>query len=551
MLNTVSNTFVAQPLAQTFTVTHPGGSILTSIGLYFQTRTAAGGSPVTIELRPMTDAGPSSVQYYDGTQVTVERSDVNVEPSTFNSSSETRFTFARPFYAAENTTYAIVVYTSAPASDYKLWKGELGQFVNGSQQQVITKQLNTGSMFESSNGTVWTANQNVDLCFNVYRAKFKTQESGIYLRSNNPPRRALTNNVFNNSLINYNANPLRTTNGSASVVVYHPSHGFSVNDYVNIDGLDSSTSYNGITGVNIIGNRQITAADPFGYTITTGASATATGRVGGSNVTATEQYVVDAFKPNVPSIIPVNTQLEFFGKFTDHKSFANTDQTDYAQSTLYGSVTNNSWADTVNPKIIASAYNETARSLTNPSLILAANISTTDQYLAPMIEINNSTMSIVSMFSDYSDSDSHPLIGTTRNAISTVDFVPETNASGGTNSSKHISIPFTLRSQVANSIRVQMLAERPVGTDFKVWYRVKLGDEININEVDWTQFSTTSDEPNYSNYDDLGAGNVLNDFIFNAYDIDDFDTYQTKITFHSNNSSKYCTIHDIRTAATA
>lgn len=540
------------PMAQTFRVVEPGGSVLTSIGLFFERCTTASELPITIELRPVIESGnPSSQRFMPGTRVTRSasyvRGVVNAAGgssgvgATFGSSAEVKFTFREPVYIPYNTEVAIVAYTAAPAGQYKVFAGTLGENEIGSTTAKVNHQLDAGVFFQSSNGTAWSKDQNTDIAFKVYRAVFNATGNRARLLVSAPPRKRLTENTYTQNLVEYPTAPLITDSGATTLKVIHPAHGFQVGDTVNISGLDSSTEYNGVFGVSIIGDRTITAIDPYGYSFTMDSAATATGRTGGSNVTASEQYVINDFILSVPNNQPANTNIYAKGKFVTSKSFGGSETA--GSNTENNRVIIGKVARLVDPHVVLSEENETGDSA---STFFDIGLDTDNKYVAPYINANAAVLGTIANFVDYQDSAST----TERNLISTITFTKETQPDGGTTASKHLTVPFVLEND-ATSIRVMMDARRPVGSDFSVWYRTaQSSSDTLLSEKGWTEFSKSINPPNKSNYSQIEASEATRQYEFNVFDIPSFDEYQIKITFNSNRSSNVPTIKNLRTIAT-
>lgn len=540
------------PLAQTFRVTEPGGSVLTGIGIFFQKAPAASDPqlPITVELRPTTAGMPSARRFIPGTRVSKSAADVRSAASdTFSSATEVKFTFTEPVYIPTNTEIAIVIATSAMVGHYKVWKGTIGEHVAGSTTKLVSQNLNSGAMFQSANGTVWSPDQYSDLAFKVYRAKFSQTHSLAHFEADVPPMKALTENTYTDNLVRYPSDPLRFEGGTGTMNVIHPGHGFIVGDKVKIRttdaGFDSSDTINGVSGANILKTHTITGVDAFGYSVDLGVNSTASVRAGGTGVLASEQYVMDEFKLTMPRQTPPKTSIRAFGYFTTTKSLA-------GNETAY-TTTSNATIDLdapmvfKNPHVIASHEQEVAAARLNgePSTTIKVVMQTSDKYNAPYINASAASLKTLSNFIDYQDSDNSLYDFT--NQMVTVDHAAETEPEGGTHAAKHITIPFSLE-DVATSIRVMVDAFRPDTTDFNVWYRTaKAGDETPINEKNWVAFSNTIN----SNYSDKAAGDIgFEQYEFNVYDISDFDTYQIKITMSSRRSTMVPKFRNLRTIAT-
>lgn len=545
------------PMAQTFRVTEKNGSVLTAVGLYFQSAPAASDDqlPITIELRPVTESGnPSGRRFISGTRVSASAAQIRaVANTTFGSATEYKFTFDQPLYVPGNVELALVAYTNAKVGQYKVWAGKIGEHVFGSTTELVSQQLASGVFFQSSNGTAWSKDQETDIAFRIYRAKFDTSVTATaYMNTNLPSKKLLTENVYTDALTKYPAEPLIFTKDNSKIRVLHPGHGFIIGDKVKISsdssGYDSADTINGIPGSELLRTHTIDSADPFGYTISVTSTADSSLRGGGTNIYASEQYIIDDFILNVPNIVPTASSLSFNGDFTTTKSFAG-NETAYA-TTSNVSLDLRKPTKFNNPHVIASKAQEDDPTKLNgdPSTVIRAVFSTTDTYVAPSIDLPTSNIKTLANFIDYPQSDDSS--ASNRNNITTIDYVAETSPDGGTNASKHITIPFQLE-EAATSIRVYVDAIRPVGSDFTVWYRTLENSTSGyIADKNWVEFSKTINPPNSSNYSQIGETDFYRQFEFNVYDLPDFTTYQIKITMNSTNSSSVPEFKNLRTIAT-
>jgi len=542
------------PLAQTFRVTEPGGSVLTSVGVFFQRGPATGEEqlPITLELRPTVNGTPSATRFIPGTRVVATAAAIRaIASETFSSSTEYKFTFKEPVYVPANVEMAIVLATSGKVGHYKVWSGTQGQHVAGSTTKLVTKDLNSGVLFRSSNGTVWTGDQTSDLAFKVYRASFNFQFNVAYMEVDTPPLKSLTENTITDNIIKYPADPLVFTGGSTTMSVIHPAHGFIVGDKVklrsNSTALDSADTVNGVSGANLLKTHTITAVDAFGYSMTLAQSADSSIRAGGTSLLASEQYTIDGFKMVLPRITPPLTRMYAEGDFTTTTSIAGSEtayQTDTKIPIEFDNVTY--FED---PHLAASREQEEAATRLNGevSTKVRVTLETQNKYVAPYFNVNASSLNIISHFIDYQDSSGS---ANNRNAMSTLPYVIESNSDGGTTASKHLTIAYVLE-DTATSIRVIVDAIKPEGTDFQCWFRTLApGSESNIQEQAWVPFNLTNNPPNASNYNDRGFHDTFRQYEFNVFDILDFNTYQIKITLNSSRSTKVPIFTNLRTIAT-
>ena len=532
------------PLGQTFRIIEENGVHLTGIGLFFSSKPTDTNLPITVELRTVTEDGnPSSQHSISGSKVSKKASEITTVTSFDGSTGENKFTFDYPIFIPGNVEMAIVVYTNAAPGDYKIWLAELGKYEFGTTESRITSQPELGSFFMSSNNTTWTPDQNKDLAFKVYKAKFNLAQTTAKMYADTPPPNALI------------PSPFIFSAGDSDARVLHPMHGFLVGDTVTLSGLDSTTTYNGILGSSINGDRTISAVDPYGYTVKFDSAADSDVLGGGYGVFATNQYVIDAALMRLPHYTPNNSFLQIGGDFYTHKSFAG-NQTPYVTETNVSMSTENIHYFK-NPFVLASEKTETNSLSGNESVGINVYISGFDSDTAPFF---NTSLAQIEARQNHIDNSDSAAEGT-KNTISTYLYNSETAANTSTGAAKHIATPVLLATNSngifdddkATSIRVLIDASVPDGASFTVWYRTGLQSEESenpLNEKSWTAFSKVS--PN-SNYDDFSVNQNRDryaEYKFNKYDLTDFDAYQIKITMHSTNSAAVPTFRNLRTIAT-
>ena len=556
MPNELNLSDVSSPLAQTFNITEPGGVYLTGIGLYFFSKPTVddGNFPVTLELRPMTEAGlPNAFEVYPGTRVVKSKADVTVN-TEFNTASETKFDFPAPFYVPENTQVAMTLSTNAPPGGYRVWIAELGDFEYGSTSKRVIEQPNVGVFFISSNGTNFTAEQNRDLAFKVYNAQFKQSENLAVLYNDAPPLRKLSkiSPLFDD--------PLIFTANNNFVSLSAPQHGFQSSDYVRIYGLDSAETYNGVKGTSILGKRQITNVDPYGFTFRMDSAADSDIRGGGADMLCTQQYVVDQFKLAIPEFRPQDTTMNIEASMVTTRSWAQ-NTSHYDREGLF-TLKNGAYYNPELPYVIASADVESDRLGSNPSCTFNVEMNSSNINVAPYIDLNSAVLEVGNNIIDYPDSagafagaDGYDSFGYDgRNFLSTFDYVSESAILGGSHAAKFMANPVLLFTP-ATSIKVLVDAINSTYTDFEVWYRTNtIGrDDDYPTSLQWYKFSTSSIPPNSSNYDDMPRDNdraTYREYVFNQQDLPEFNVYQIKIVMKSTNSTYVPQFKNLRTIAT-
>ena len=170
------------PVAQTFftpeakSVKQNYGIFVSSVDLFFKAKplSFAPQLPVTVRIVTTDNGYPTenivaaATVYPDAVNIT---DGVVTLPSSSDSTTYTKFTFANPVYLAPHSEYAIVVFSESP--DYEVWISELGENIIGTNRRV-SEQPYAGSFFRSQNASTWTPFQNQDLMFVINKAVFST-----------------------------------------------------------------------------------------------------------------------------------------------------------------------------------------------------------------------------------------------------------------------------------------------------------------------------------------------------------------------------------------
>jgi hypothetical protein len=154
---------IVDPLAQTFNLTED--RYVTAVGLYFATKDPS--QPVTVQLRNV-------VNGYPGPTVLASRTLRPEEVITSaDGTAETKVALPDPVLVQANTEYAIAIIT--PSSQYRVFVARMGAKDIRTGQVVARQPYTVGVMFSSSNGTAWTAHQDMDLKLRLYAAKFANE----------------------------------------------------------------------------------------------------------------------------------------------------------------------------------------------------------------------------------------------------------------------------------------------------------------------------------------------------------------------------------------
>jgi len=229
------------PLAQTFLVQSPGGAFLSKVDIFFATKDSA--IPVNLEIREVVNGYPGK-KVLPFSKVTLMPSQVNLSATNVAMTdgsgasypkydTPTTFVFPSPVYVQDAQEYAIVL--SSDSNNYKVWISQMGDRIPASSR-TISEQPYAGVLFKSQNSTTWTANQDQDLKFTVYRCKFDIERTGQV---------EFVNDVLSTNLIE--TAPFQTASGTNKVRVWHQNHGMFTDSKVVFDNINTAV-YTGTAG---------------------------------------------------------------------------------------------------------------------------------------------------------------------------------------------------------------------------------------------------------------------------------------------------------------
>ena len=523
------------PLAQTFFVTEEYGMFATKIDLFVKSKDLA--IPIEVQIRPVVNGVPSSSSIIANAVKFVTPSGVNLptaQTTTAVIAAPTTFEFEEPIFLQPNTEYAIVVL--AESKDYEVYVAETYQYELGSTEQKVNKQPSLGSLFKSQNGSTWEPDQTKDLMFRIYKAAFDVADGYAVFENGAVQRQSLL------------ANPLYLESGAKKVTVLIPNHSLLVGDSIDIRGLDSGTSYNGITGANIMGSKLITAVDGFGITYNASgtSNASSSGRFGGARgaLNIDKQIMMDGVIPYFTSLLPQTTDLKYNYKFTTGKSLAG-GETPYGKSANYSSDIRLRQENFFpSPRIVASPV---AEANTNnfaagtKSVTFKVDMTTKHANVSPLIDASRT--SLITLRNLIDNQVASGAVAGEENVP--LGYVAETNAFGGSALSKHMTSVQTLE-ESSVGLKIILAALRPKKSSISLYYRTGTdGDDIFNN--DWVLVSPDTDiAPDGRRFREYRylVGGVKGE-------LDAFTQYQLKIVMNGNNSSRVPKIKDLRSIAMA
>lgn len=275
------------PLAETFLITERGGCFLTRVDIYFATKDSS--VPVTLQIRSVVNGYPGQkiLAFGEKTLYPTTTSGSEAIYTSNDGSIPTSFIFDVPVYVEENGEYCFTIL--ANSVDYTVFCARMGEREIG-KTSIVSNQPYAGVMFKSQNNSTWTAYQNEDIKFRLFRAKFNTSQAGTVYFVNQEPSKAVLGEL-----------PFQMEEGTNFVRVLHENHGFTTGSNsrsvvtisnVNIVGEGvgasaSATVVSGvITGITVnAGGSGYNAVPIVTITDSTGVGATATASISSGGVT--------------------------------------------------------------------------------------------------------------------------------------------------------------------------------------------------------------------------------------------------------------------------
>ena len=172
VLTEIDNLYSADPLAQSFVLDTTNDRVLVKLGLYFATKSPS--RPAIVQIRNMVNGYPGETVY---AEVTLSPTKVNI-PSNPKVPVVTEVLLNQPVYCKAGTYYCFVVLSDSNA--YSMYYAEMGKTLLNTTRQLIINPYGAGVMFSSSNASTWTAHQNCDLKFDLYRSRYTGRGSIIF-----------------------------------------------------------------------------------------------------------------------------------------------------------------------------------------------------------------------------------------------------------------------------------------------------------------------------------------------------------------------------------
>jgi hypothetical protein len=511
-------------MAYSFKVDVPrteAGIFLTSIDVWVAEKHSNLG--VWFEIREMNSAGSITRTQVPGSEVWLTNSEVNTwdGASGTEDSGKTTITFPYPIFLLNDTQYAFVIHTEGLNPDYYFWVSRLGETDILTGNQVTARQL-TGTLFTTNNNLNYDIVPDVDLKVKFNRAQFSIG-SGTVIFGNKPTefinlKEGASSFIRNGeTIISSEALTLsNTSNGANTIIVGDKVIGTSSNTSANVISIANSVYYT--DGIGFIEDEtySITNSSDTSKSITgsltsltfgTGvlrkydsgnnvmildnsngkffANAVVKGNVS-ANTGRIESF--DEFKYSTTTLKPYDLIFNKTSILFEKQGWLSNPSSNSFTPWISGSA--DSFSSLNTECTILSRVNE-EEIVGQPSAKFKATISTSSEYVSPVIDVNKSQSIFV-----------HNLVNN--------DDTGENQASGGNLLNKYISKPITLADgQDAEDLLVKLTAYKPVGSDIKVWMKVRNDEDSDlIRRNPWVemvynrnQFSSSASDINFIEID--------------------------------------------------
>ena len=524
--------YYLDPLAQSFLVDMQGGIMATSIDIYFQAKDPS--LPVTLSIVTMENGSPTE-KILPFSTVTLPASSINVSSYA---ATATTFTFSAPVMLLQGVEYAFVLHSNSNL--YKVWISELGNYDVTNTTFRITEQPYAGVLFESQNSSTWTPNQTSDIKFLIRRAAFSMDGGSVILNECPLPTAALI------------PDPLYFTNSSNVVRVYHSNNGMFVGSSVVLSGVvaNSGSAVNGIPITQLNKTLTVTSVEIDSYTVQTTASATTTGRAGGSAILATENKTIDVMDPIIQDIVMPDTNINWSAKLTSGKSLAGS-ETPYVLSDYVPVKENDNTFMKYPQTILSTAEVGNVSDSNGYSFYLKAAMTTKRNNISPIIDLDRASLVTVAHRIDNPSNTNPAPVG--YNYVT--GYLPDSSAIGGSALSKYLTKQITLDNP-AESLTIIMGVNQPSGSYISVYFKIPNPSQLDtsFDSIPWTLANPdksipVSDDPNVYKEVTYTVDTADIQASVNASSAVYFSSFAIKVVFYSQNSSQVPTIKNFRAIA--
>lgn len=570
-------------MAYSFKVDVPSdeeGVFLTSVDVFIENMHPTLG--VWFEIREVNSAGGITRNQLPYSEVWMKRNDPRIKLNPFDANRDynnsplvpTRVNFPSPVFLYNNTQYAFVIHTEGLNPDTYFYVSRIGENDLRTGTQVTSRRL-TGTLYTTNNNLNYNMVEGVDLTVRFNRANFNIG-SGTVVFGNKPTEFFTTNNasglfgrngetVYGSEKIVYSnyqstgntivvgdkvvgasvTGTIRAISGSS---LFTDGFGFSNNEPISIinasDVAKNITAKISSVSSGVGAMRQYSSANNLMILDDSNGLFFANCKIKGEISANTADifeftnfpYSTTNLKPHYLTFSKTNVIFEKNGYVGNNTSGA-----------FYGYVPGapDASTDYETEAIILSRFHEINNFNSSPSSLVRATISSTSNYVSPVIDSTRANAIYV-----------HNIINDPVATIGT-----ELQPSGGDVINKYISKTVTLADgQDAEDLVVKLSAYRPPGSTVRVWMKVKNAQdgtpfeqrpwiEMNFSDV----FSSKANKNNFVEItytvDPAYLNNGIVEYISGGIAYTGFKQFAIKIGLLGTDSAIVPRVGDLRAIA--
>jgi len=513
------NTSKFTSLTQSFKVITPTGvpgMFVSKIELFLKAKSDSLGLQLFVSRQ--TGGLPDLTKIVPGSLVTVDPEDIS---TSTDGTVGTSFTFSKLLYLESGESYNFTVKPVGSSPDYEIWVGELGGRDLSTDKPIGSNPL-VENAYYSGNNERWAELVNQDVKFKLYRAKFNKNIGTASLRN----KSAEILKMYNLSLIN----GLNVLTPGTKVFGW-------ANGYVNSAIYGTVSSHDATNNVlflkNSSGNFQGNTDIAF---VQTGVSENnpssnssgllGVGRIESNTNLGLYSFFVHALAPKlgIKDIQSTKTTLDYIGAVYNGTKFVQGPSK---------TVTNGQETEFVDrPRFLLGKTNEesvinefrTGRPSTNSSLIIKATLEAENDFVSPVIDLEDNDVVILRNIINNDTTDEHTNTGAAK--------------------ARYISKTITLEDGMeAEDLRVYITANKPAKTELHVYAKIWAdGDPQRFEDKVWSKLTyevpgavrNTNKPDEYLEYVySFAANSTLAGNVFAAYQTDN----STPVAYLSANST--------------
>ena len=551
-------------------------SIVSSIDLWFGTvdnRTSL--RKVIVQIRETVNGYPGGADKVLGTTGFVNVSPTagigeNGIPSTTNA---VNFRFTKPVKLQADKEYCIVILS--PSDTMSVHVATIGESLtngNGIHDTQPNVGGHFGSFFVSQNQTTWTANQNIDMTFKLYRANFDTNNTGTIPSSVVSFQNQLQDSdYYLGDIAAYSQGlAIETYANSYYVKVIHPNHGLNFNGAtVKLSGFEPTVRYNNILG-SVLNNSfaaEYATLDSYYIQLPKTSKANANGRPPVPlNVYATQSIIFDSMTTNIGAFqedtdfVSIdmsttnsrNTVLETSGNSIRYKNLPN-----QAVPLVLNTAINVPVDDVFefeNPMVVRNKSNAT----TAFDLKMNVTLDSTNKYSSPFFLLGGNVnpiayRNITGTMLEQSQIDS----GLTRRTLAGSDSDINTQRQfisyqAGVQSNQEHSAYVTKQIDLitpASIIDVKFDADMEPSSSVEMSYKIRsVGDDTPFENIEWTNFPSNQ-QVNEARYGAFKSSSDVEQYAGQSGTLPEFNAFKVRLKMKTENEAQIPRVKDLRIIA--